>query len=104
MSFCCCCFFNVHIYIAQISTSHKDQESKTCKADLWWAMKGVGVKDGLHHDERLCQVLPDKVVPVIRRLIWTVVEHLQEGRPPQVEHKLQVRNKTSLKRVSNSWT
>ena len=53
-------------------------------------MEGVGVEDGLDHDQGLGQVLPDKVVPVVGRLIGAVVEHLQEGRPPQVEHKLQV--------------
>lgn len=36
-----------------------------CEADLWWSMEGVGVEDGLDHDEGLGQVLPDKVVPVI---------------------------------------
>ena len=51
-------------------------------------MEGVGVEDGLDHDQGLGQVLSDKVVPVIGRLIGAVVEHLQEGRPPQVEHKL----------------
>lgn len=42
-------------------------------------MEGVCVKDGLDHDQGLGQVLPDEVVPVIGRLIWAVVEHLQEG-------------------------
>lgn len=60
-----------------------------CEADLWWSIEGVGVEDGLDHDEGLRQVLPDKVVPVVGRLVRAVVEHLQERRPPQVEHELQ---------------
>lgn len=52
-------------------------------------MERVGVQDGLDHDERLGQVLLDKVVSVVGTLIWAVVEHLQERRPAQVEHKLQ---------------
>lgn len=59
-------------------------------------MEGVGVEDGLDHDQGLGQVLPDKVVPVIRRLIGAVVEHLQEGRPPQVEHKLQTEERRKM--------
>ena len=51
-------------------------------------MERVGVEDGLDHDERLGQVLPHEVVPVVGRLVRTVVEHLQERRPPQVEHEL----------------
>lgn len=54
-------------------------------------MEGVRVEDGLDHDEGLGEVLPDEVVPVIGRLVGAVVEHLQEGRPPQVEHELQER-------------
>lgn len=54
-------------------------------------MEGVRVEDGLDHDERLSEVLPDKVVPVVGRLVRAVVEHLQEGRPPQVEHELRER-------------
>ena len=55
---------------------------------LWRSMERVGVEDGLDHDERLGQVLPHEVVPVVGRLVRTVVEHLQERRPPQVEHEL----------------
>jgi len=56
-------------------------------------MEGVGVEHGLHHDQRLGQVLPHKVVPVVRGLVGAVVEHLQEGGPPQVEHELWRENK-----------
>jgi len=51
-------------------------------------VEGVRVEDGLHHDQGLGQVLPDKVMSVVGGLIRAVVEHLQEGRPPQVEHEL----------------
>lgn len=51
-------------------------------------VEGVGVEDRLDHDQGLGQVLAHKVVSVIRRLVRAVVEHLQEGRPPQVEHEL----------------
>lgn len=71
-----------------ITKQHWRQCHGGCDADLWWSVEGIRVKDGLDHDERLRQVLPDKVVPVIGRLIWAVVEHLQEGRSPQVEHEL----------------
>lgn len=64
-----------------------------CEADLWWSVEGVRVEDGLDHDEGLGEVLPDKVVPVIGRLVRAVVKHLQEGRPPQVEHELQKRGR-----------
>lgn len=50
--------------------------NRGCDTDLWWSIEGIRVKDGLHHDEGLCQVLPDKVVPVVGGLIWAVVEHL----------------------------
>lgn len=59
-------------------------------------MEGVRVEDGLDHDQGLCQVLPHKVVPVIGRLVGAVVENLQEGRPPQVEHELQVEERKKL--------
>ena len=51
-------------------------------------VEGVGVEDGLDHDQRLGLVLPHELVAVVGRLIRTVVEHLEEGRPSQVEHKL----------------
>lgn len=56
---------------------------------LWGAVEGVGVEDWLDHDEGLGQVLPVELVAVVGALVRTVVEYLQEGRPTQVEHKLQ---------------
>lgn len=56
------------------------------------AVEGVGVEHRLDHDERLRQVLPVEVVSVIRALVRTVVEHLQERRTPQVEHELKHTN------------
>lgn len=74
--------------------------SEGCEADLWWSVEGVRVEDGLDHDEGLGEVLPDEVVPVIGRLIWAVVEHLQERRPPQVEHELRERRGYQHGRIS----
>lgn len=70
-----------------------------CEADLWWSIEGVWVEDGLDHDQGLREVLPDEVVPVIGRLVWAVVEHLQEGRPPQVEHELRVEDRGRRERL-----
>ena len=58
-------------------------------ADLWRTVEGVGVEDGLDHDQALGHVLLVELVPVVGGLVGTVVEHLQELRPPQVEHELQ---------------
>uniref|UniRef100_A0A6B0UCQ8 Putative secreted protein n=1 Tax=Ixodes ricinus TaxID=34613 RepID=A0A6B0UCQ8_IXORI len=44
--------------------------------------EGVGVQDGLDHDQRLRQVLPVQHVPVIRCFVGTVVEHLEKLGPP----------------------
>lgn len=60
------------------------------------AVEGVGVEHRLDHDERLRQVLPVEVVSVIRALVRTVVEHLQERRTPQVEHELKHTNTRQL--------
>lgn len=51
-------------------------------------MERISIKDGLDHNERLGQILPSKVVAVIRRFIWTVIEDLQEWGPSQMEHEL----------------
>lgn len=51
-------------------------------------MERVGVEDGLYHYERLCQILTHKMMPVVGRLIRTVIEHLQEWGSSQVEHEL----------------
>lgn len=56
------------------------------------AMERVGVENGLDHDEWLREVLPHKVVSVVGRLVRTVVEHLQERRSPQMEHKLKAKD------------
>lgn len=55
---------------------------------LWRAVERVGVEDGLYHYERLCQILTHKMMPVVGRLIRTVIEHLQEWGSSQVEHEL----------------
>lgn len=51
-------------------------------------MERISIKDGLDHNERLGQILPSKVVAVIRRFIWTVIEDLQEWGASQMEHEL----------------
>lgn len=56
-------------------------------------MEGVGIENGLDHDEGLGQILPGKVVSVIRRLVGTVVEHLKKWRSSQVEHELHAHKK-----------
>lgn len=58
---------------------------------LWRSVEGVSVENRLDHDEGLSQVLPVEMMSVVRALIWTVVEHLQEWRTAQVEHELQKR-------------
>lgn len=52
-------------------------------------MERISIKDGLDHNEGLGEILPGKVVPVIGRFIWTVIEDLQERGAPQVEDELQ---------------
>ena len=56
-------------------------------------MEGVGLQDGLDHDEGLGEVLPGKVVPIIRRLVRAVVEDLKEWRPSKMEHELHLQRK-----------
>lgn len=51
-------------------------------------MERISIKDGLDHNEGLGQILPGKVVPVIGRFIWAVIEDLQERRASQVEDEL----------------
>lgn len=51
-------------------------------------MERISIKDGLNHNERLGEILPSKVVTVIRRFIWTVIEDLQEWGASQMEHEL----------------
>ena len=62
---------------------------RSTDAHLGRAVEGVGVEDGLDHDQTLGHVFPVQLVAVVRGLVRTVVEHLQELRPPQVEHELQ---------------
>lgn len=63
------------------------------QSHLWGSMEGVGIENGLDHDEGLGQVLPGKVVSVIGRLVGTVVEHLKKWRSSQVEHELHAQKK-----------
>lgn len=56
---------------------------------LRWSVERISVEHRLDHDESLSQVLSVELMSVIRTLIWTVVEHLQEWRAPQVEHELE---------------
>ena len=65
--------YTLHVYIAH----------------LWRAIEGVCIEDGLDHDEALCHVLLVEFVAIVGGLIRTVVEHLQELRPAQVEHELE---------------
>ena len=60
---------------------------------LWGPVEGVGIQDGLDHDEGLGEVLPGKVVPIIRRLVRAVVEDLEEWRPSKMEHELHLQRK-----------
>lgn len=57
---------------------------------LWGAVERVGIQDGLDHDEGLGEVLPGKVVPIIRRLVRAIVEDLKEWRPSKMEHELRI--------------
>ena len=63
------------------------------------SVERVRVQHRLDHDEGLRQVLPVEVMSVIRTLIRTVVEHLQERRAPQVEHELPTRTHTRSVRL-----
>lgn len=60
-------------------------------------MERISIKDGLDHNERLGQILPSKVVTVIRRFIWTVIEDLQEWGASQMEHELQQKDQQEEK-------
>jgi len=54
------------------------------------AVEAVAVQDRLDHDQTLCQVFPHQNVSVIRRLVRTVIEHLQKLGTPQVVHELRI--------------
>ena len=57
---------------------------------LWGPVEGVGIQDGLNHDEGLGEILPGKVVPIILRLLRAVIEDFKEWRPSKMEHELRV--------------
>ena len=57
---------------------------------LWGPVEGVGIQDGLNHDEGLGEILPGKVLPLILRLVRAVVEDLKEWRSSKMEHELRV--------------
>lgn len=77
------CYFNgILIILGRLTSSWKTQ------THLRRPMERISIKDGLDHNEGLGQILPGKVVPVIGRFIWTVIEHLQEWGAPQVEDEL----------------
>lgn len=61
---------------------------------LWWSTERVSVKNGLNHDKTLCNIFTVELVAVVGRLVWAVVEHLEELRAPQVKHKLRERGRT----------
>ena len=76
------------------SVHERDSVSKNAAAvpehRLWGPVEGVGIQDGLNHDEGLGEILPGKVVPIILRLLRAVVEDLKEWRPSKMEHELRV--------------
>ena len=76
------------------SVHERDSVSKNAAAvpehRLWGPVEGVGIQDGLNHDEGLGEILPGKVVPIILRLVRAVVEDLKEWRPSKMEHELRV--------------
>ena len=57
---------------------------------LRWCIERVRYQRRLDHDQRIVHVRLVQNVPVERRLVRAVVEHLEELTPPQVEHKLGV--------------
>ena len=57
---------------------------------LWGPVEGVGIQDGLNHDEGLGEILPGKVLPLILRLVRAVIEDLKEWRSSKMEHELRV--------------
>jgi len=65
---------------------------------LGGAVEGVGVQHRLDHDERLRQVVSVELVSVVRALVRTVVEHLEERRAAQVEHELKTKQVTKSAR------
>ena len=77
--------FSIYVYERLIGRGQRSGAEEYLRRPV----EGVGVEDGLDHDERLSQILPHELVPVVGALIGTVVEHLQEGGPSQVEHELQ---------------
>jgi hypothetical protein len=54
------------------------------------AVESVRRERGLDHRERVDAVLAVELLAVVRRLVRAVVEHLQELRPPKVEHERRV--------------
>ena len=56
---------------------------------LWGTTEGVGVEDGLDHHQRLSHVFSVELVAVVRTLVWTVVENLEELRASKMEHELE---------------
>jgi hypothetical protein len=90
----------------RLAIVHYDSKKRVQDQDSIWGDRGggqqdrprgsleaVGLECGLYHDERVGRVLTVEHVPVERRLVGTVVEHLQERRTTQVEHKLRVDRK-----------
>ena len=51
-------------------------------------MEGVGIEDGLDHDERIGDIFIVQPMPIEGCLVWTVVEILEELRTTQMEHEL----------------
>lgn len=62
---------------------------------LWWSVEGVRIENGLDHNEGLSQILPGKMVPIIGRLIRTVVKYLKKWRSSQMEHELHLQKQRS---------
>ena len=61
---------------------------------LWWSAERVSVENGLNHNKTLCNIFTVELVAVVGRLVWAVVEHLEELRATQVKHKLRERGRT----------
>ena len=55
------------------------------------ATESVTVQDRLDHNQSLCYILTVQHVPIVSGLIRTVIEHLEERRPAQMEHKLRIK-------------
>ena len=78
------------------SKSDPSQDTTPESTHLRRSTEGVGVEDGLYHDQGLSDVFPVQLVPVVSAFVRAVVEHLEELRSTKVEHELEEKGQIKL--------